>query len=173
MIGLILIGIAVVANVYLARKKNRSVFVWMVLALLFFLFSTIVLLLLKERTKGAKIYALLIICFLALPFLWIFAENKYYSQKQAIKVIQALEVYKQDNNVYPAKLEELVPRYLVSLPKPKLGSARTNRFYYNRGYELWQKSERDDPQKYCLTYFIFYVARTTYIPSQHKWVNWD
>jgi hypothetical protein len=177
MFGLILIGVAVAVNIYLARKKNRSIFVWIFLSLLFNLFSTIVLLIFKPRPKGLPNRAPLVVCLFLLPIAWIFAEDSLYSKKQANKVIYALEAYRKDAGAYPANLKELVPKYLDRIPIPKLISPKwRNKFSYTRGFEFsidGQKVKTDDPQKYCLTYPVFYLLRTTYIPSQNKWITWD
>lgn len=178
MLGLIIIGAVVATNIYLARKKNRSVFVWIVLSIVLNFISTIVLLIIKARVKTKPNRAPLVACIMLMPFLWIFAENKFYSLRQADKVIQALEAYKKDSAVYPETLEELVPKYLSSIPNPKMGKGQNNKFYYDRGFEFSLESRRgkiesDNPQKYRITYFIFFAMRATYIPSQHKWVIWD
>ena len=173
---LILIIFSVAVNIYLARKKNRSIVVWIFLGLTIHLVSTVALLIMKPRPQGRPNRGPLVVYLILIPIIWISAENAFYSQKQATKIIQALERYKKDNNIYPATLEELVPRYLGSVPTPKLGGGSINKFYYDRGFEFslkGQKDRLDDPQKYRLTYFIVYVMRTTYIPSQHKWVTWD
>ena len=50
---MILFVVGALANFYLARKKNRSVLVWLVLGWYSFFLSTAVLLFLKTRQKGA------------------------------------------------------------------------------------------------------------------------
>jgi hypothetical protein len=43
------------------------------------------------------------------------------TQKRAERIITALESYKEDNSVYPATLEALVPRYLDRIEPPLIG----------------------------------------------------
>ena len=165
------------ANIYLARKKNRSVFVWIFLGLILHIFSTIVLLIIKPRPQGQPNRAPLAVCLILLSVVWIYTENQFYAKNQATKIINALEAYRKDQNVYPTALEELVPKYLNKIPSPKLiGAEWKNKFTYDRGFEFlmgWQKGRTDDPQKYCLTYPIFSFFRTTYVPSKNICINFD
>ncbi len=70
-------AVGVTGNIYLARKKNRSVLVWILLGWYTYFLSTFVLLFLKPRSRGVFNIApfvilwpfLLIFCFANLPLL--------------------------------------------------------------------------------------------------------
>ena len=80
--------------------------------------------------------------------------------KRAEPLIIALEEYKADNGVYPAKLKELVPEYLHRVPQPSW------RFLYR--YGGWDWGNR---QQYELEYMIQGTADdyNCYYSIKKKW----
>lgn len=55
--------------------------------------------------------------------------NNRLATRRAERVIAACQRYKVDNKVYPETLEELVPKYLPSVPKAKLAFMYSDFFY--------------------------------------------
>ncbi len=50
--------------------------------------------------------------------------NVEESKRRGAQIIEALEKIKRNEGVYPKSLEELVPKYLASLPQPAVATAK-------------------------------------------------
>ena len=68
--------------------------------------------------------------------------NNKLASGRAEAVIAALEKYKAENNSYPDKLGQLVPKFLPAVPAAKIGLySRFSQFYYVAGYSVENKGE--------------------------------
>ena len=171
-------------NFYLAKQKNRTPWRWIIGAFVLPIISTLILAFWPARKAGDKelLLSFFIILILSSPFIINFAENKLWTEKQAQKIIFALDRYKNDNGHYPTYLADLVPRYLARVPDARIlhwGPSYLYKFEYSPGHELnWgpRKEKFDISKHYILDYkpsTVFPFPTETYIPSKKTWVAWD
>lgn len=79
--------------------------------------------------------------------IWLYnldAASANQGEEHAIELITALERYKQDNAIYPANLNELVPNYLVAVSRPTWRHE-----YYYRVFP-----SANNPQTYELAFIL-------------------
>lgn len=55
--------------------------------------------------------------------------NMHLAQRRADALIAACESYQKDNQRYPERLEDLVPRFIAEIPRAKLTLGRSDYFY--------------------------------------------
>jgi hypothetical protein len=100
---------------------------------------------------------------------FLYFQNKFWPEIQANKIITALECYKVDRGIYPKELNELAPRYIKSIPSPKLFDKQS--FRYSRGCEgICEKPSFYDPTKYALDYSGIFFYEGRYVRSIHQWI---
>jgi len=84
------------------------------------------------------------------------------TKKIAIPIIQALEKYKKENSRPASNLNELVPKYIKTIPKPPLGYQKWDYYLSGDDYNLGVTSYYD-PNDSETTYWLRYASST------HKW----
>ena len=120
--------------------------------LLVFIFN-----LLKKRLIGLSTYLIFFIL-LSAPIL----NNikVWTSTNQGNKIVRAIDLYKEKNNVYPASLEDLVPNYLNKIPKTNIGLFDHLKFNY---------IVVDPSSGYTLSYPTYFWASMDYNSSSGYW----
>lgn len=82
-------------------------------------------------------------------------------EQACIPLIAALESYRTAHRIYPEKLAELVPVYIVDLPRCNRGAINPVNYY------------RGDDGEYKLTCYTYFVQKHSYASQTRKWYNWD
>ena len=93
---------------------------------------------------------LLVVFSLALRFFWAIAWDAYSSnwfpgkvdesKRRGDLVVQAIELYQNENDEYPQQLDDLVPKYIGTLPLPTAGACK------------WEYSRSTEPRGYWLRF---------------------
>jgi len=83
--------------------------------------------------KNTLIITIGILFFFSIPVGVIFVTEYQLnsSRKDAIKIVVAVDKFKEDNGLYPEKLEELVPKYIDKIPNNKGRFFVSEEFSYN------------------------------------------
>lgn len=82
----------------------------------------------KKEYKTSYIICLIYGASALLVFFLINANNKIAHNRSEM-LIAKIEQYKTDNGTYPIKLDDLIPRYIESIPTAKFSSM--NKFHYS------------------------------------------
>src|SRR3989344_5306032 len=133
----------------------------------------------KDKFKKTKrvLLIILIICliFVVIPLLLVKLVNKINSQIGE-RIIEAVELYKEDNGRYPDGLDALIPTYTPEIPKNLWG----NEFRYEKldYHEVWSEEnfrwDKINTSKYRLENSVgsgWYVQ--IYDSYDKVWFLWD
>jgi len=103
----------------------------MILSMVFFMAPRLIYFLVKKNGK-VKGYIRMMILFVCAIIAIYFARylNSDLAESRANKLIIAVEKYKETEKAYPDKLEQLVPKYIPSIPSAKIGIMSNNSFGY-------------------------------------------
>lgn len=117
------------------------------------------------RFGGESQYIKKYIIYVAAGLLVIFSNsmNAKFSHSQANYLVEKIELYKQENGVYPQSLEALVPKYVSKVPVAKI-SSMMDKFNY-------RVSENNNPM---LSYVAFPpFGRNGYSFERKEWYSYD
>jgi len=103
-------------------------FIIVLIGLVFFWIPSILFSLKKPDELKFKIGRALIYAIMAISTKALFDFNNILAEERAEIIISALDTYLRKENSYPNELQELVPEYLDSIPKPKIGPGK---YYYS------------------------------------------
>lgn len=88
-------------------------------------------------------------------------QRAQHMEQASVPLIAALERFRTERGAYPAKLEELVPRYIEVLPACSAGETRPVPYF------------RGDDGEYQLTCYTYFVSKHSYSSKEKKWYEWD
>ena len=131
-------------------------FILVLIGLVFFWIPSILFSLKKSDELKFKIGRVLIYAIMAISTKALFDFNNKLAEERAKIIISALDSYLQKENRYPGELQELVPEFLDSIPKPKIGpgkyfySERRDNTLVNIAFDCYEeKYEYTDDVKEC------------------------
>lgn len=82
------------------------------------------------------------------------------NKKTLNKVILLIEEYRRDNLKYPSKVEDLIPKYIETLPKIRFGFVREVKYKYRFDQER---------EYFTLTYPVRAWSLNTYYSKEKQW----
>jgi hypothetical protein len=103
-------------------------FILVLIGLIFFWIPSILFSLKKPDELKFKIGRALIYTVMVISTKVLFDFNNNLAEERAEIIISALDTYLQKENRYPDELQKLVPEFLDSIPKPKIGPSK---YYYS------------------------------------------
>lgn len=109
-------------------------YLWLLLPLMAVLFSAVLLsLVLPEKLKQAGLLFLLLIPLLLITVSAVAqrVDFRWLTEERAERINRGIEKYYEENGRYPQELQQLTPRYLLSLPDPIIIYGET--WCYDRG----------------------------------------
>jgi len=125
------------SNLFLSVYNRITIFIPFIFLFGLIISAIITVFFKKIRKKGIKLLFFLFI-FIAITFIsskyvspLLIDYSKGYNIRKINPLIDALEQYKTDNNIYPETIHQLVPKYLKQIPKPSVLTIRNIEYKRN------------------------------------------